>query len=167
MELNQSRVYNTCLGLIKNEEEADDLSQEVFIEVFRSINTFRGEAKLTTWIYRIAVTKSLEFIRSGKRKKRFAILKSLGISDDEKSLEIPDFTHPGIQMENKERARILFDAMDRLPDNQKVAFTLSKIEGLNYEEIAGVMGKSVSSVESLLHRARLNLQKHLFKYYNS
>lgn len=167
VEQNQDRVYNTCLGLVRNEEEADDLAQEVFIEVFRSIHTFRGEAKLTTWIYRIAVTKTLEHLRSRKRKKRFAILKSLIYSNDETEMEIPDYVHPGIQLENKERASVLMKAVDRLPENQKTAFTLNKIEGLSYDEIAEIMGKSVSSVESLLHRARLKLQEFLYQYYKS
>ena len=167
VEQHQVRVYNTCLGLIRNEAEADDISQEVFIEIYRSIGTFRGESKLSTWIYRIAVTKSLEYIRAKKRKKRFAILKSLVYTEDDSVMDIPDFAHPGVLAENRERAAILFQAIDHLPENQKVAFTLNKIEGLRYEEIAAIMGKSVSSVESLLHRARLKLQEYLYKYYKT
>ncbi len=167
VEKNQGKVYNTCLGFLRNEEEADDLSQEVFIEIYRSISRFRGEAKLNTWIYRIAVTKSLEFIRSRKRQKRFAVIKSLFNSDDESTLDIPENIHPGVLLENKERAGILFRAIDNLPENQKIAFTLNKIEGMSYEEISEIMGKSISSVESLLHRARLNLQEQLRNYYES
>jgi RNA polymerase sigma-70 factor (ECF subfamily) len=161
----QDRVYNTCLGFAKNEDEADDLAQEVFVEVFRSIQSFRGEAKLTTWIYRIAVTKSLEFLRSKKRKKRFAILQRLFQSDNDAISDIPDFEHPGILAENKERSKILFSAIEKLPENQKTAFTLHKVEGLSYEEVGEVMGKSISSVESLMHRARMNLQNILHNYY--
>jgi RNA polymerase sigma factor (sigma-70 family) len=167
VEKNQGRVYNTCLGLVRNDDEADDLSQEVFIEVFRSIRYFRGDSKLSTWIYRIAVTKSLEHIRAKKRKKRYAILKSLVFSEDDTLMDIPDFNHPGVLAENRERAKILFQAIDQLPEYQKVAFTLNKIEGLSYEEIAAVMTRSVSSVESLLHRARLKLQEYLYIYYKS
>ncbi len=166
VEKNQDKVYNTCLGFIRNQEEADDLTQEVFIEIYKSINTFRGESKLTTWMYRIAVTKSLEYLRSRKRKKRFAVLKSLVYSEDESFKDIPDYIHPGILLENQERAKILLQAIDRLPENQRIAFTLSKIEGLSYEEIAAIIGKSVASVESLMHRARLKLQNYLYKYYN-
>jgi len=165
VDQNQDRVYNTCLGFVRNEDEADDIAQEVFIEIYRSIRTFRGESKLSTWIYRIAVTKSLEHIRAKKRKKRYAVFRSLVYSDDDTVMDIPDHIHPGILAENRERAKILFQAIEQLPENQKVAFTLNKIEGMSYEEIAGVMKKTVSSVESLLHRARLKLQENLYMYY--
>ena len=99
----QQRVYNTCLGFLKNPEEADDMTQEVFIEIFRSIRQFRNDAKLSTWIYRIAVNKSLGLLRAKTRKKRFAKLKSL-FYPDQSTLEIPDFHHPGVIAENKERS---------------------------------------------------------------
>jgi len=162
----QQRVYNTCLGFVKNPEDADDLTQEVFIEVFRSILKFRMESKLSTWIYRIAVTKSLESLRARKRKKRFAILRSL-FDTDNSAIEIPDFNHPGVIAENKERSKIIFQALDKLPESQQTAYTLHKLEGLDYEEIASIMKKSVSSIESLMHRAKSNLQNYLYDYYNS
>jgi len=162
----QQRVYNTCLGFVKNPEDADDLTQEVFIEVFRSILKFRMESKLSTWIYRIAVTKSLESLRARKRKKRFAVLRSL-FNTDNSVVEIPDFNHPGIIAENKERSKIIFQALDKLPESQQTAYTLHKLEGLGYEEIANIMKKSVSSIESLMHRAKSNLQNYLYDYYNS
>jgi RNA polymerase sigma factor (sigma-70 family) len=167
VEENQDRIYNTCLGFIRNEEDADDLAQEVFIEVFRSIHSFREESKLSTWIYRIAVTKSLEFIRSKKRQKRFANLRSLFLSDNETTINVPNYEHPGVLAENRERGIILSQAIEKLPENQKTAFTLHKIEGLNHVEISEIMGKSISSVESLMHRARMNLQEYLKNYYNS
>lgn len=162
----QQRVYNTCLGFVKNPEDADDLTQEVFIEVFRSILKFRMESKLSTWIYRIAVTKSLESLRARKRKKRFAVLRSL-FNTDNSVVEIPDFNHPGIIAENKERSKIIFQALEKLPESQQTAYTLHKLEGLGYEEIASIMKKSVSSIESLMHRAKSNLQNYLYDYYNS
>ena len=67
----QLKIYNTCLGILQNEADAEDVCQEVFISVFRSIHNFKGQSKLYTWIYRIAVTHSLEFLRAKKRKKRF------------------------------------------------------------------------------------------------
>jgi RNA polymerase sigma factor (sigma-70 family) len=161
-----SRVYNTSLGILQHEEDAEDVSQEVFIEIFQSISGFKGDSKLSTWIYRITVTKSLEFLRNKKRKKRFAFVQSLfGM---ESTLPLKDkahFYHPGIQLENKERSAILFGAIDKLPENQKTAFVLAKIEHLSYDEITEVMKISLSSVESLMFRAKQNLQKLLSKYY--
>ncbi len=162
----QDRIYNSCLGIVHDPSDAEDLAQEVFVEVYRSVEHFKEEAKLSTWMYRIAVTKSLDHLRSKKRKKRFAFVKSLfGEGDNEPRYDPPDFVHPGVQLENKERATHLFKAIDALPENQKVAFTLHKIEGLSYQEVAEVIGVTVSSVESLMFRAKQNLQKLLGSYY--
>lgn len=166
VETYQQMVYNTCLGFVKNEADADDLTQEVFIEVFRSIDQFREDAKLSTWLYRIAVNKSLEVIRGRKRKKRFAFISSL--FDQEKgALNVPDYNHPGIIAENKERSKVIFAAMEKLPESQHTAYVLHKIEGLSYEEIGKIMEKSVSSVESIMHRAKKSLQQHLRTYYEN
>jgi RNA polymerase sigma factor (sigma-70 family) len=165
---NQARVFNACLGVLKSTEDAEDVTQEVFVEVHRSITGFKGEAKLTTWMYRIAMTKSLDFLRGKKRKKRFAFVKSLFNEDSNTPrFDPPDFVHPGVQLENKEMAGYLFNAIEELPENQKVAFTLNKIEGLSYQEISEVMETTVPSVESLLFRARQNLKDLLGEYYKS
>ncbi len=160
----QDRVYNTCLGLLQNEEDAEECAQDVFIEVFRSVDNFRGEARLSTWIYRIATTKSLEKIRKRKRLKRFAFLKSI-TGDQGDEIQLAGFNHPGVILEQKENAQALFQAIGQLPESQRVAFTLSKVEGLPYQQICEVMELSLSSVESLLFRARKNLQKILKVYY--
>jgi RNA polymerase sigma factor (sigma-70 family) len=158
----QDRVYNTCLGFVKNEDDADDLAQEVFIEVHRSIGRFREEASLSTWIYRVAVNKSLEWLR--KQKLRTRVAQFFG-SGDHRHRDVPDFNHPGLLEEKKETARVLFQAIGRLPEQQRTAFTLHKIEGLSYEDIGAIMRKSISSVQSLMHRARINLQEDLRTYY--
>lgn len=162
----QARVYNTCLGLLQNAEDAEDVSQEVFIAVFQSVASFREQSSLSTWIYRIAVTRSLEFLRSKKRKKRFAFFQTLfqGKSQ-EPGTALGHFQHPGVVLENKERAAILFKAIATLPENQKTAFILNKLEELSYQQIAEVMQVSISSVESLLFRAKSNLKKILSDYY--
>ena len=163
----QDKVYNTCISFVKNPDDADDLSQEVFIEVYNSIHKFKEESKLSTWIYRISVNKSLQYIRKMKRKKRFGFLIGIG---DEGKLNDPaklDFNHPGIMAENKEKAAILFQAIEKLPDNQRIAFTLHKLEDLSYDQISEIMQKSLSSIESLMHRAKVNLKKELYHYYKS
>ncbi|MCX6273916.1 MAG: RNA polymerase sigma factor [Bacteroidetes bacterium] len=155
-----NQVFNTSLGILQDTMDAEDITQEVFIEVFRSVRNFRGDAKLSTWIYRIAVTKSLEHLR--KRNSKKGIANPLTISGDDpigNISEVPDFLHPGVQMENKERAAILFAAIGKLPEKQKTAFILHKTEDLSYTEVAEIMNVSVSSVESLLFRAKQNLQK--------
>jgi RNA polymerase sigma factor (sigma-70 family) len=161
----QDLVYNTALGVVQNSEDAEDVAQEVFIQVFRSIDQFKGDARLSTWIYRITTTKALDHIRSRKRKKRFAFITSLFGANDELVHEPVDFQHPGVALDRKEQAALLFKMIDQLPENQKVAFTLHKTEELSYQEIAEVMQLSVSAVESLLFRARQNLRKLLEKHY--
>jgi RNA polymerase sigma factor (sigma-70 family) len=118
-------------------------------------------------MYRIAVTQSLDFIRKKKRKKRAGIvLQWLGVGEKE-SLDVVEFNHPGVIAENREQAAILFKAIEQLPENQKSAFVLQKVEGLSIQEIAGVLNTSEGAVESLLSRAKANLKKLLREYYSS
>jgi|AntRauTorckE6833_2_1112554.scaffolds.fasta_scaffold38743_2 RNA polymerase sigma-70 factor (ECF subfamily) len=160
-------VYNTCLGFLHNPHDAEDVSQEVFIQVFDSIHDFRKEASLSTWIYRISVTKSLELIRYRKRKKRSWFFKALDGMFNEPDQEPDESTygHPGLALENKERAKVLFSEIDKLTDKQRVAFTLQKIEGMSYQEVAKIMELSIPAVESLIHRAKNTLKKNLYHYY--
>ena len=161
----QDMVYNTALGIIQNAEDAEDISQEVFVQVYESIHTFKGEAKFSTWLYKITVTKTMDHIRRKKRKKRFAFIQSLFGMNDEIVHDPPDFHHPGVALDKKETAAELFKAIDQLPENQKIAFTLTKLEGMNYQEVSEIMNTTVPSIESLLHRAKNNLKKLLEIYY--
>ena len=159
----QDRVFNTSIGIVQNAEDAEDVAQEVFIQVYRSIHSFKGESKLSTWLYRIATTRSLDLLRSRKSKKRFGLLQRLFGEGNEPEFEIPDFNHPGVALDQKENAARLFKAISQLPDNQKTAFTLHKLEDLSYQEVSEVMKTSVAAVESLMHRAKQNLRKILEK----
>jgi RNA polymerase sigma-70 factor (ECF subfamily) len=163
VEANQDRVYNTALGIVQNIEDAEDVAQEVFIQAFRSIQSFKGESKISTWLYRIATTRSLDLLRSRKSKKRYGFIQRLFGENNEPVFELPDFNHPGVAMEKKENAAKLFKAIACLPENQKIAFTLHKLEDLSYQEISEVMKISLPAVESLMHRAKQNLKKMLEK----
>ena len=161
----QNMVYNTALGIVQNAEDAEDIAQEVFVQVHQSVSSFKGESKFSTWLYRITVTKSLDHERRKKRKKRFAFVRSLVGDQNEIVVNPPDFHHPGVVLDNKEDAAVLFRAIAALPENQRVAFTLNMVEGLSYQEVSEVMKTTVSSVESLMHRAKNNLKKNLEDYY--
>lgn len=166
MDQFRDKVYNTALGLVRNEEDAQDVSQEVFLSIFQSIGQFRGEAKLNTWVYRITVQKSLEHLRHLRRKKRGGLLLNLMGKEHLMAVETSaPFYHPGVKLENKERSAILFQAIGQLPESQQTAFTLHKVELLGYSEIAEIMNLSLSSVESLMFRAKQNLRKILGAYY--
>ena len=168
-ETHKNRVFNTALGLVQNRHDAEDVTQEVFVNLHQTLSTFKGQSQLSTWIYRITVNKSLDFLKARQAKKRSGFIVSLfgSKTDDERPIDVPDFVHPGVQMEQKEAATALFKAINQLPEQQKVAFTLSKVEGLSYQEIADVLETSIPSVESLLFRAKQNLQKLLRDFYEN
>jgi RNA polymerase sigma factor (sigma-70 family) len=156
------RVYNTALGFVQNEHDAEELTQDVFIKAFQKIDGFRQESKLSTWLYRIAVTHSLDFLRKKKRQKRGNFLTSIFANGE---IEKTDFHQPGVAVEQKENASVLFSAIRQLPEQQQTAFLLQKLEGLSQQQVAEVMNTTESSVESLLHRAKANLRKLLLNYY--
>lgn len=167
VEKYQIMVMNTCYGFLHDYQDAQDVAQEVFVEVFKSIGKFRKESKLSTWLYRISANKSLNFIRDNKRRNWFQSLDDLFepekiVDHQNKSAETPQDI-----LENNEKAGIINDAIDQLAKNQKIAFVLYKFEGLSYKEIGEVMKISLSSVESLLFRAKKNLQKKLINYYKT
>ncbi len=161
----QDMVFNTAIGFLQNAEDAEDAAQEVFVQVFESVASFKEESKISTWIYKITVSKCLDQLRKKKRKKRFAFIQSLYGKNDILRIDPPDFFHPGVKAENKENAAVLFKAIDKLPVNQKTAFVLNRIENLSYREISDIMNSSESAVDSLLQRAKKNLQSHLKEYY--
>jgi RNA polymerase sigma factor (sigma-70 family) len=165
VEALQDMVYNTALGILQNAEDAEDVTQEVFISVFESVSSFKEESRFSTWVYRITVSKAMDHIRKKKRKKRFAFIRGLYGQDNEPIIDPPDFFHPGVSIENKENAAILFKAIEQLSANQKTAFVLNKVEGLSYLEIGEVMKITDSAVDALLHRAKSNLRKILGNYY--
>ena len=162
----QEKVRSTCFRFVNNPEDANDIAQEVFVQVFESMSHFREDAKLSTWIYQIAVNKSIDFIRKKKRKKRFAQLTSIFKSGEEgEIIEIPSYDNPEKKLEDKEKSELLDWAISKLPENQKTAIILSRYEGFGNKEITKIMGLSLSSVESLLHRAKKNLHKQLHEYF--
>jgi len=166
VEKHQLPVFKVCNGFIHNKEDSEDIVQEVFVEVYQSIHNFRGEAKLSTWLYRIAVNKSLNYLRKNKIKKNLKSIESLFAGNKNRLDEIEDNNlRPDENIEQNERSRILFRAVNSLSTNQRIAFILNKYEDLSYKEIAEIMNTSLPAVESLIHRAKINLQKKLFVHY--
>lgn len=160
VQQHRSRVINTCYRFLLDRQDAEDISQDVFIEVFQSIRSFRGTSKLSTWIYRIAVTKSLDELKKRKRKKR---LSSIGkvLHLDEVAGWISGGSMPDKRIREYEKMREVEHALNTLPENQRVAFTLSKIEGYTNAEIAEIMNTTKIAVESLVSRAKTKVSKDL------
>ena len=169
VESHQAQVVNTSLGLVHNLSDAEDIAQEVFIEVFRSISKFRADSKISTWLYRITINRSLNFIRDNKKNRWFQSFDEVVKTKNEAlvNFTVNKTDDPSFALENRQRATILHEAIDTLPQNQKVAFTLNKYEELSYREISEVMELSISAVEALLHRAKKNLQKKLYRCYKN
>ncbi|UOD35137.1 RNA polymerase sigma factor [Deferribacteraceae bacterium V6Fe1] len=167
VETHQEKVRNICFRYVKDVQDAEDLAQEVFMQVYESFEQFRNEAELSTWIYRIAVNKSIDFNRKKVRKKRFGQIVSLFGFKEEGEIMIADKgKEPHKKIEDEERKKILQEAIDKLPDNQKTVIILNKYEGFKNKEIAEIMKISVSAVDSLMHRAKKNLHDMLYKYYD-
>jgi len=162
--LHKNKIYNTVLSFLQNEADAEDTTQEVFVKAYQQIRRFRGDATLATWLYRIAVTQSIDFLRRNKRRSPAQAI-SRFFGSPHINEEVPDFHHPGIAAEQKETAAVLFKAIYQLPTQQAAAFLLQKTEQLSQSEIAAIMQLTESAVESLLHRAKSNLQKLLKDYY--
>ena len=167
IQQHQPRVYNTALNILQNEQDSEEIAQDVFIEAYNKAHTFKGESQVSTWLYRITINKSIDLIRSKKRKKRFAFITELFHESGEPISEASDFVHPGVVTENREKAAMLYKAIDQLPETQRIPFLLNETGGLSYAEISEIIGISVSSIESLLFRARKNLRKILGDYYKN
>ena len=156
----QLKVLNTCYKFLLNKEDAEDVTQEVFIEVFQSMNKFRGDAQISTWIYRITISKCLDEIKKRNRKKRISSIgKVLGLefAQDKKS----NITEPDITLDQKQHLELMQLALNKLPDTQRIAFTLSKIEGYSNEEIAAIMETTIVAIESLVYRGRKKVKEEL------
>ncbi len=163
----KDKVYNTALGLLQHAEDAEDLSQEVFIAAWNSIDGFRADASIGTWLYRMTVNRSLDLIRKKTRRNRLEFIRSFWAGGGKEEKEGPDFYHPGVVLENKQNAAILFKAIRQLPEKQMVVFSLQKLEGLGNEQIALILQTTIGAVESLEQRAKANLRKKLNEYFEN
>jgi RNA polymerase sigma factor (sigma-70 family) len=161
VERYQQRVYSTAFSLLRSAEEAEDVAQEVFVEVYQTVARFRSETALSTWLYRLATSRALQHRRRASAKKRFAYFTSLLGFHNQVLHEPPDHAHPLALLEGEQQLRLLLDHIGRLPNQQQVAFTLRHEQDLSYDEIAAVLDTTVSAVESLLFRARQTLRQHL------
>ena len=156
------QVITTAYHFVHDMDDAEDLAQDVCIEILESIGQFKRTASLSTWIYRITVNKSLNFVRKNKRKQLVKQFETFfHRSDGNAGAMISEPSANDNTYDNNERKQILDNAINSLPENQKTAFILSKYEELSYKEITEIMNLSLASVESLLQRAKQNLQKKL------
>ncbi|MCC6279630.1 MAG: RNA polymerase sigma factor [Saprospiraceae bacterium] len=163
----KNRVYNTALSFLQDTAEAEEVTQDVFVKIYHAAARFEGKSSVSTWVYRITVNQSLSRLSYRNRQKRFGWIVRFAQEEhpQQPNIDIPHFDHPGVLLEQKENARMLFKAIESLPEQQKTAFILSFIEELPRQEVATVMDLSLKAVESLLQRAKVNLRKKLDEFY--
>lgn len=159
-------VYNVALNYLQNIEDAEEITQDVFVQLHHSLSQFKENSELKTWIYRITINKCLDFIKHKSSKKRHFVFGKKSENEFEVQ-NISNFEHPGILLVNKEKAEILFGVINELSENQKTAFLLSKLDGLSNPEIAIILEVSISSVESLIFRAKASLKEKLSKKFET
>ncbi len=150
-------VYNLALQYVQNIEDAQEITQDVFVKVYENLNSFRKHSNLKTWIYRIAIHQSLDFIKSKKAKKRSFLFSMFSIQDARFIIEPLNFNHPGVELENKENYQRIFNAINQLGDQQRTAIILLKIEGRSQAETAEIMSITTKALDSLYQRAKSNL----------
>ena len=149
------QILQTAHSLARNHMDAEDIAQDVFMQVFESLGKFRFESKLSTWLYRIAVNRSINHCKSPRGRAIKVDIESWKQQEVALSPEMPQQQ----LLEEQEQLELLHRSIDRLPENQRTALILNKYEELSYKEIAEIMGTTLSSVESLLFRAKSNLEK--------
>lgn len=157
----KDQIMSVCYGFLKDENDAEDLTQEVFVEVYRTISKFKEESTLYTWMYRIAVSKSLDELKKRRSLKRAAFFEKRVRSeaaDLEMSLKESPDASPEEALLQKQQQQFIHDCLEELPETQRIAFTLSQSDGVSYKEIAEIMDRSLSSIESLVHRSKKNLR---------
>ena len=159
VEKHQQTVFRTCMGYLHNRDDADDLTQEVFIQAYQSLARFRKDSAFSTWLYRIAINASLNRTR---RQSGFIIRRFEGLFGREDQ-DIPDFAgdsgdNPEELMIKEEHRRWIAKALESLPENQRTAIVLSKYDELPQKEIAEIMNTTEGAVEALIQRAKANLR---------
>lgn len=159
---NQTDVLKTAIAFVPNIDDARDISQEVFLKAINKMSKFRGQSSLKTWLHRITINESLNYLRKQKRKREVAF-------DEVTINEEMRLNDESVEQEQEflsgEQKKILEKALNGLSKRQRVAFSLNKVDGFSYREIAEIMNVSMPAVESLIHRAKVNLRKRLIDYY--
>jgi RNA polymerase sigma-70 factor (ECF subfamily) len=158
VEKYQTMVFRTAMGFVHNKEDAEDLTQEIFIKAFQSLGSFMEKSEFSTWLYRITINMSLNYLNANKIAGYFEFVEEkihlLFNRQDESR-------NPEQQITDNENEIMIRKAIDKLSDKQRTAFILSKYEDLSQKEIAAIMQTTEGAIEQHLQRAKVSLQKRL------
>jgi len=161
------KIYGLAMSILKNESDAEEAAQDVFLTVFRKADTFQGNSALYSWIYRICVNACLMRLRGKRRQETVSIEEFMPVFTEEgKHAGSVDAFGKEVErkMLNKELGQVIRKFTEDLSEKYRVVFVLSDVEGLSNEETAQILGLSVPAVKSRLHRARLYLREKLTRY---
>ena len=167
MEKHMGIIYNIALRMAANQDDAEDMTQEIMIKIFRSLGSFKGNSKFSTWIYRVAVNTCLDELKKKKNKKHLSLDAEISGDDGEGQLEIKDDSpSPEKLAEQNELRDMVAAAVTLLSDEHRAVIVLRDIRGMSYSEIAEILGCSDGTVKSRISRARAQLKMILEKEYN-
>lgn len=156
-QLHNRRVYSLCLRMVGNTAEAEDLTQEAFLQLFRKISTFRGESAFSTWLHRLAVNVVLMRLR--KKTGSESSLEEVTEPDEESGGPRKDFGAPDLKLSGSIDRVNLRRAVEQLPAGYKAIFVLHDVQGYEHNEIADILGCSIGNSKSQLHKARMRLRE--------
>ena len=161
----EKKILNFTYRMLGNKEDAEDVTQEVFVKAYRAIASFDQKSSFQTWIYKIASNAAMDFLRKRKRRGTDKQV-SLYLEDQDGEHELPVSSgadEPYSELRKKEAQKVLFRAIEELGSEQKEAVVMRDVQGLSYDEIAKITGQSLGTVKSRISRARLALRKILEK----
>lgn len=159
----KEKVIHICFSYCNNWQDAEDIAQDIFVEVYKSLRKFNEKSSFSTWLYRIASNKAIDYLRAQKRLKRGSGLLSRIAEDNYLAMNASTGTYASDEIIQEQRKEFLYAGLAKLADRQRKAFVLTQIEGLSQKEVAEVMETTVKSVEVLVVRARKKLKVLLAK----
>ena len=165
VEKYQGRVYAMVFGMVRNREDARDITQEAFVKAYRNLKSFRLESSFYTWLYRIAMNLAIDHTRKKKRQGTTSFDEAVAARDEDGGIaEVHHGDSPRKALERKQLYAVIMEALDQLPEEQKQIILLREVQGLAYKEIADVMEIPEGTVMSRLYYARKKLQKLLAEH---
>ena len=156
MKRYKGQIYAYLLRSVKNYEDAEELTIEVFFKAYRALDTWKPQARFSTWLYKIAHNLSIDFHRAKSRRQTYSLDDDEFVLDEPTAIDL--WSNPEWEVEEKDRHRVIREAIDQLSPKQKAVFMLNRYQGLQIKEITKVLGMAEGTVKIHLHRAVKKLQ---------
>ena len=158
---NKNKLLGLVMGIVQQVEDTEEIVQDVFVKLHQNKEEMLSNPNLNTWLYRVAINASLDHLRKTKARKSGGLLQRVFKIGREETPVV--FEHPGVLLDKKQDAVLLFAALKKIPEQQRIAFLLQQTEGKTVAEVADILESSVQAAEALIKRAKANLRKQLQK----